>query len=590
MATGEVRSSHATTEFLGALLRRIKTVNSKYSLEDYEQIKGKLDFILTEVDRVAGDMMGAFDRETFATSTRGLSLKKPSHVAFEELGKVGVAGSSFSYPAETIRMVASFYSQHKRRGEVDLSLSIPRGKNAGWPTAIGGTSRDANNAALVATVHAMEQFKRRHANGSLADFTRAIEQAVDGEQIMFYGERQQHTSKLMPCHLASSFIAASDVEPRVRMINMSPKHAVFWNRYAVKDLMRNCLMKTPLHEADKNKINERVSRMFRRGWCVRALDQSKFDFHHGGLRLQSILDVVELVCGKQVRADFQSESTATLWYPTTPGDFQLDRSVPLLPSGISWTTAANCIGSVLALFTVMPKLGYRVQDLGRTWDALSWGDDLLVATDQELDEKAYADAYSAISLSVTFEPNIRFLGFIYDKGYTSYARHRLFQSLLPERVASPELYKLGAVTRIGMYGFPDRDKMIDAFVHLNNAILPGTHHLEKRLLIQPLTRNVYVKEGIAAANKNASDIGALDEVLHRLAGSLDDQQSYDLLGLGDQEGPMITRKQAESEVERELLAEIRQDAIRFIATLSGPQKGDSMVKISSLTGNSDIDD
>jgi hypothetical protein len=132
--------------------------------------------------------------------------------------------------------------------------------------------------------------------------------------------------------------------------------------------------------------------------------------------------------------------------------------------------------------------------------------------------------------------------------------------------------------------------MIDAFVHLNNEILGEDHLIEKSKLIAPLTSNEYVKKGIEAANKNASDIGALDEVIHRLAGHLDEKESYSLLGITGDDGPSITMHTAESEVDREILSTIKQDAVAYLASLSGPTRGDNFTKISSLFKDEYLED
>lgn len=572
-------TSSVTKETTLATGRRIAKRGQKYSMEEHTTMGVVLERFKKDALQAGASFFSEYDRLGISETTKAVSLKTLSHTSWQETEGMSLPGSSYEYSLAQIERVVAWYNKFSvsAKGQV-YSLSVPRGKATGWPTSVSGSARESNNAVLVATAHAITEFKKRGGR-SLQTFHDELSAAVGGGPITAYAERISHAKRLVPFYGKDGAIIKSKVEPRARAIFISPKTAVLWNRQKVKEIMNSFILPNPFHVNDKEAIQKIINDAHRKGWFVRAIDASGFDRMHGGRRLASIGAVISRLTSDTVAADFLAEAGISLWYPTNLGASIVDQTAPILPSGISWTTIANCIGSTTALLDVMGHLGYSESSFGQKWMALVWGDDVLVMTDEDVSEERYKNAYERMKMIVSFEGVERFLGFVYDKGYSSYARYRIFQSVFPERRTSPELYKLGAVARANLYTFPDKRAALAAYVRLNNDYATGLDAkkgLDLEILLQPLRTNQYVREGIAYANKVANDMSALDDILHRYSAVVNEDEVYALFGIGAEQGPWVNLSTAQKELPADVKNEILTNPMRFLVDASGAGSASAM--------------
>lgn len=538
---------------------RTKKRRKAYTLSEYRDIEAKFfnlrTSILSDMERLG---LGEWDLNQFESSTRALKLIKPTHTVLDENSTVTSEGSFGSYSPAVIKQVGNWLSKNRVAME-KFSLSAPRGKFMGWPFPVPGSDRKTGNVIAVTLLRLIEQYKTY----SLQRLEDVVKSAVGFEALTIGGERIMHTSKKLPAILIDGRIENSEIEPRVRLMAMSPKLHVIFNRRVVKDLL-NCVIKpNPLHPVDRSVIANRINRARKRGWFIKAYDQEKFDRNHGKTRLESVLDCLELLVGREQRLNLEYELDVPLKMQEGP----IFRGKPMLLSGASSTTVVGCVASQLALASVLPLLGYAFEDFGSKWDALIWGDDLLVMTDREVNEAEVIEAYKSIGLSVSYEEKAKFLGYIYESDYNSYPSFRLFQNLFPERIKNAPLFKLGIYSKMGIFNRLPRTETCKVLSKHAQSILGDEYGFDAIEMLKPWGSNKYVKEGIAEAQKIAGGIGALDDIIYSLGHAVDLDTSYDILGIPEDERSWQTVDKLEKNIASNLVEEIRLDPLQVIKRL-----------------------
>jgi hypothetical protein len=554
---------NAFLTYLGFLEKRTNGRRKQYTMQEYESIRTNFlslrNDILLDMEKLG---LSEWDLSQFESSTRALKLLKPTHTVLDESKEITGIGSFTRYPDHAIRSVATSLRKN-RIGRERYSLSAPRGKFMGWPFPTPGSDRVTGNVIAVALIRLIESYSSRN----LRELEEIVVSTVGVEAMTIGGERIMHTSKNLPSFMRDGRIEKSDIEPRVRLMAMSPKLHVMYNRRVVKDLL-NCVIKpNPLHPVDKGKISQRINLARKKGWFIRAYDQAAFDRQHGKDRLRSVLDTVGELVSKKERDDLQYELGVPLKMPEGP----IYRDFPMLLSGASSTTVIGCVASQLALASVLPLLGYTWNDFGSKWDALIWGDDLLMMIDRDIPEEDVISAYNEIGLNVSYEDKQKFLGYIYDSDYNSYPSFRLFQNLFPERIKNAPLFKLGVYSKLTIFNRLPRKETAQTISRHAMRILGEEYEFDATAMLEPWSRNIYVKAGIEEAQKISGGIGALDDIIYSLGHAVDLDTSYDLLGIPEDERSWQTATQLEKTIEDHYVNEIRRDPLHIIKRLANQE-------------------
>lgn len=490
-------------------------------------------------------ILSDFDKQYVLPTTTALGIVKSSHVELEEKGWLG-RNNDFEYSEEQLKAVVSDYLKFSKDSvsAEDLKLSMPRGKNIGWPHPIGGMARELNDTLLILHAALVERFQKEKA--SLSDLTTFLTY-YHGQPFTVYGERMQHTDKLMPYFDKQGSVRYSyNFENRVRAIYMSPKFMVMWNRVVVKTVMK-AMMQHPCHRQDRAYIKEHVEGWKKKGWIVISLDVSKFDQSFGGKRGRQMLrGLARTACG--INKNLREEDVfSDLWFEwQTPllgffGDSAfLREDVPILMSGVSTTTPTNLIGNRISQISAMADiLGCSsdeaasrywypgVSDSGNfNWGALAWGDDGVIALSPSIPGcKTAADAlktlqrsYEKLRLSVDAEPAVKFLGTVYGPGDfrgsidIGYSVGRFLQlQFFPERPKLEPFSTIGYIARLATL-----PPALQNEVHKLMITKKGLWGANMGQVFSFAERQVVMDRAVAEVEKGAGNIAELDNILQSL--------------------------------------------------------------------------
>jgi len=437
-------------ERVGYVDKKNKDINKRLKqpfgevIEQYNVYKDIINKLIPAFD----PLLHEFDRKEVMNSTTALSIARVTHTDLDELGSLG-RNTDFTYPDEVVAAVKQYYMSVG--GEIPTTITLPKGKNAAYPLAVPGMHREANNVA-VGLQGAIAVAARKNGAG-LREMGRFLE-TFHGELITVYGERRQHTGKVMPMSTDVGERFSTNFEPRVRGIYMSPKFCVAYNRRTVKKAL-SCFLKSSIHIQDRPTIERRINAAVTKKWQVLALDWSKFDQHFGGKRGRQVLQVIHDCFAVDTTYDdllYEFEAPLVTFRQGKP---YINKTVPILMSGASFTSALGCVGNVLTLITMLHLVTKRspadlLNTMGKEWDYLAWGDDtILMMPNSFAKVEDVLKSAESVKMSADVEPAIRYLGSIYGDGpnYKGIPKGYLLgraiqQQFFPER---PKLYPFGLI-------------------------------------------------------------------------------------------------------------------------------------------------
>lgn len=502
-----------------------------YRTADLFSLHDQFKRLLVGVVRSFSSLLSDYDKKVILPATCALSIKKSSHFDIDETGKLG-RGKVASYPDVAFQCINRVYSDLLRSIQLDEAhLSLPRGKNLGWPTPVSTRSRADSD--LLLGVHTLVSVVGKKKGYRLIDLYKDLE-GTFGPSFAYSGYRLQHHGKVHLCCCADRNVITECFEPRSRAIYMSPKFAVAWNRPYVKALL-GAVMKNPLHTQDRTQITQRISAMLSSGYTI-ALDVGKFDQSHGGTAGEQIIKIMCDLLSKRygmsadhLVSDFMAEFDTMPLIRSLSGCYRAPGG-QILSSGVSMTSVLGCFGSELIAYTLASILlktsdpDAILSQKGRSWDALTWGDDIVFSVSKRFfsDYEAFMNFITkggeTVNLEFTAEPTIKFLGQNYDmleyQGSKSYPLSRMIQnSFFPER---PKLYPYTQV------GYIARLLLLDP--HIVKDVHKVCLSYQDTLGIRPFDwadhENV-LREMIPLIQKRSDSIGALDDVLNIFSHGLD---------------------------------------------------------------------
>lgn len=469
------------------------------------------------------DLFTDYDKEHVLPTTCALSLWNSASTDLDNLGALGL-DNDVTYSKDVENAVIAHYTRYLPKSPENVPLSLVRGKMIGYPFMVGGMNRALNDVFLAVSAALVIGTQKTDKKTSLENLYTFLRQ-FHGEPFAMEGSRQQHTSKEMAMVLKEGVFSSINFNPRYRIINMDPKISVMDIRQEIK-MMLEAIKNSPFHTQNREAIEKRIRDAEKKNWKIVSVDHSKFDFRHGGKRgMQQIQ-----IHAKILKSDHYLNS-ASLSFKTRfltfghkqvweyPGD-------ALLKSGMGNTTIIGCTGNLSGFLAAM---SYATGDSpttvlnnqGRTWDALMWGDDCVAMfEDHELWDKV-VKGFEHFKLKVEPEPTIKFLGSNYSKGEfkgtmdTGYSIGRAFQQqFFPER---PKIYpfnKIGYIARLDLMGPRGHE--------FHKRMLPNFATLE---LGEPFTfadRHAHLETLIPEMQKLGDKIQMIDDVLQIFTHGLPD--------------------------------------------------------------------
>lgn len=510
----------------GYVGRKIMDVNRRYR-GSINSVEDEFDRFCDTLTRVVHDfrpLLTDFDLEEVLPSTCALGIHKPAHTDLEALGYLGV-DNDFEYSDDVIDAVVNFYKMYVP-AKVDRSLSLPRGKNIGYPFPISGGQRLVNDIFLGASA-ALSIGMDKAGLTTLQDLYSFLE-IYHGPCFTPQGERYQHTAKVQPIGLTDALISSNNFEPRVRIINMSPKVSVARMRSQIKRFL-SCLLATPVHTQDRGGISDAI-KMMGRFTSVFAVDFSKFDFRAGGLRGKQMCKVLGAVLGDQRFYDDLITDFNTPLYAYAHRNAYIGRGDLMLKSGMGSTTLIGCVCNlVTAVSVVSDVLGLSpsqaLAQLNQSWSLLSWGDDTVLGfRSLKISQDELREAYAKYHMDVDFEPTIKYLGSNYLQGdfegtfRPGYSIGRAIQQqFFPERQKDYPFSTVGYIARLELIGAAARDFHNLMKNHWNVELLgPYFDFAETKTVLRSLLPEV---------QKRSDKIAQLDDVLNLFTHGIYDTDS-----------------------------------------------------------------
>lgn len=515
----------------GYVGKRIKDLNARYQMNQLEmsQVFGDYTSKIDQLYTTFGDLFTDYDRQIILPNTCALSYKKPSHTDLEASGSLSSDGANFTYSKEVYDAVLNWYLEYLDT-DVSSKLSLPRGKNLGAPTPVGGRTRELADVLLALHVALALGGKR---NGySLQDIASFLE-TYHGPLRLIYGERQQHSAKIRPMLTSFGEFASQNFEPRVRGIWMSPKFMVAYNRPVTKRMLRT-ILRHPLHSQDRKVIHERISSGITKYETI-AIDVSGFDKSHGGIRG---LQMADLFCDIVGASDIEREA---IKYETQQVSLGFAKGaayeIPgntILGSGLGHTTVIGCLGNACAMIaSVSDILGVTpseaVRLYGSRWHACAWGDDGVIMLPKGTDMDDVKRAYlNKAKLSVDEEDTIKFLGQNYAKGRfqgsmtMAYSLGRAAQQqFFPERKKLYPFSTIGYIARLSIMDEAVQKVFHDRMLTIwDQSLLGAPFIFEKRFDV--------LKSLIPLMQKKSNQLSQVDDVLMVLLHGITDEDLMDL--------------------------------------------------------------
>lgn len=511
----------------GFIQRKWLDVKKRYQRPLHEYVESCQLFIdrFNTVTNAFDPLLTDYDKQIVLPTTCGLGFIKPTHTDFDARGNYD-EGGNFRYPTALIDAVVKFYSSHiVKRGDA-TKITLPRGKNSGWPHPISGRMREVTDILLGLNVGLGIAGKR--VGWRLSELTRFLE-GYHGPAMLIPGERYQHTTRTMPAILAEGTYYSKNLEVRVRTILMSGKYAVAWNKPFVNSVLEN-LLHNPMHTQKRTDIRKRIADAQGRGWHLYAVDAKRFDGRHGGKRGDQIMLAISKAFGNAANyQDLTHEFALPVLAFDSKGAYLSRNSgeALMLPSGVSSTTIVNCVGNCVisaGVYSLITKRSYAdtMASYQKDWDFLAWGDDGLLMSPLEIPEAELSAAYTKFDFSAEFEPTVKFLGSNYAKGTFSgtmdigYSMGRAVQQqFFPERVKLYPFSAVGYIARLELMG-PTKAREF----HMSMYKMWDVEKMGP--LFKYEDRVATLHSLLPLIEKHADKISSVDDVLQVLTHGIDD--------------------------------------------------------------------
>ena len=553
---------------------RLRDRQRKQRLEtDYNTLMAEFNEYSSFADRIFSathNLRTEYDQSVILPTTCALGFTKPHHFDLDEKGQLGVK-RRFLFPEESIDEVIDYYFSLAKNstpsGLADISVSMPRGKNTGWPTPRAQRSRDQSDMLLA--LHAAFVRSGVRSQIDLNALVKEIER-YHSPVIAVNGERYQHAGKLLPIIINNKEVMYSNnFEPRVRGIYFSPKFCVMWNRFPVK-LALHLVLNNPIHTQDRNDIRRRIFNAKQKGMVLLSLDVSKFDHSFGRdsgrqilhawsnilakiytSRLAPVAPTLASVNSKQlanrIYSDFNTEFSIPFLVPNHSGLF-VSNGAEILSSGLSLTTIVGCLASeLMGLYILKKQFNLTRSDvLSGKCLLLTYGDDMVIGVPKSCASTAEdllsfcADIGEEMELKFSAEPTIKFLGQNYDTlKFGNDARDLAYpvgrflqQQFFPERIKQYPFSAIGTAARLDLLSPTVKDRTLQSIRSFLDEDIRNLNFSDSSSLIMSLMPEV---------QKYSDKISQLDDILgvmtHGLMDEelmqLEDNEVYrKLLGLG----------------------------------------------------------
>jgi hypothetical protein len=524
--------------FLDIRLRK-NNARREQGFNDLLEIKDEFEAKMNDLIRNFDPLLTDYDKEFVLPNTCALSMVRPTHNDLDEKGVISSPGSNFKYSSDVLDAVRTLYAPYIAKGQLKDTITLPRGKFLGWPTMATGMSRQVNDTLLAWHATMVQGFKARKM--SLASALTFLE-GYHGPCFQLYGERLQHTNKMMPLIANGSVTWSRNFLPRVRSIWMAPKVAVIWNKKSANFFV-DVFLKCPFHTQDRPSLQTQVESLLKTHDSF-AVDVSGFDRSHGGARGEQLL---RLLCEMSPHASFDDINTEWNIPAVTYFNGKMITLVdkPILWSGFSHTTVIGTIGNICGFIAAFAGL-LRVQPSEvvamikrRDLVPFAWGDDLMVFTAKHLnvDMDALKLAYKEFAnLDVDEEAVLRFLGTNYSKGRydgsmdVGYPIGRAIQQqMFPERVKMWPFSEVGYWARLQLISESKRSSFHDIMLE---------HYWDEDLLGPRTSLSNWADRLpilLVAVEKFSYRISQMDDILQMLTHGL----AYDDVSTGSGELDMF---------------------------------------------------
>jgi hypothetical protein len=508
----------------GYFAKKKLDTNRRYdrSLLDTTETFDKYKLYLTSHLAKFEPLFTDYDKKVILPNTCALSMQKPAHTDFESLGYIGM-DNDYTYPDDLTASVVKFYQSFLVPEDSGFKISMPRGKNIGYPFPISGRNRDLSDV-LLALSTALCLGTDKNGIKYLKDVYALLE-PFHGPAFTVQGERYQHTGKEQPIVVKDGIFSSNNFEPRVRIICMSSKISVIKDRKRTKRLLMT-LLNTPQHVQDRKVIQGRISKMEASFKTVIAVDMAKFDFRAGGKRGKQIVKMMSDIISDpvfydNVITDFDTKMILFGYREcfTTQGD-------RMLKSGMGTTTLIGCIANfttAVGVVATLKKISFAeaIAQYQKTWDGLFWGDDSVLALRDNYDLSEIQKAYATYHMEIDDEPNLKYLGVSYGRGTfvgtmdLGYSLGRAFQQqFLPERMKDFPFSTVGYIARLDLMGPRGADfhKLLLSSWPEDKLGVPFKYEDRKKILTLLLPE----------IEKHADKISQLDDVLNLFTHGIQD--------------------------------------------------------------------
>lgn len=464
-----------------------------------------------------------YGKEHVLPSTCDLGGWNSASTDLDNLGSLGL-DTDVTYSKAVFDSLVKWYGSYVPKGKEPLSLSMVRGKFTGFPYMIGGNDRWLNNI-LLALCAAWTQCSRSKESVYSLDWLYSYLLPYHGDVFALEGSRQQHTSKEMAMVLIEGVFSSLNFNPRYRIINMDPKVSVMDIRDDIKRMLKT-IKAHPAHTQNRFEIAKRIQASEKKDWFIVAIDQSKFDFKHGGNRGRQQINLhADVLRSERYRASAIRTFNTRFWSYAKSGLYEFPGD-SMLKSGMGNTTLIGCTGNMSA---VVASLAYGLNKspesiiaaYGVEWDALMWGDDTVAMFKDKMWWVALQKGMTHFKLSVEAEPTIKYLGVNYSKGLfkgtmdTAYSVERGIQmEIYPERAKVYPFTTIGHIARCDLMGPKGKD--------FHKYILPHFEALDLGPTFTYENRHKMLISLLPEIQKRSDKIGQLDDVLQILTHGVSD--------------------------------------------------------------------
>lgn len=560
----------AVTDIRETIIRRNIRKRPHMSFTDLKVFHGHTTDIISEFSPILGEFSD-YDGNGMKSQV-SLPGFGGTHYAYEETGRLSYGNNQKLYDRNSEEIVLDIYMKQIKKVDKIPSMTIPKGKNTSWPAFISGSDRLLNNFDLLNTTLMVQRAKEQ--GMTAIELIKMVEKSVGYNLFYGYGERFQHSAKELPFFVHGYYGGhTSNMEPRVRMINMVSKILILFHRDKTKMILKS-LMTLPMHLSDKGELDKLIKGKINGDYHVFPVDHSKYDHHVAGAKSKQIRSALQLILERKWNI---SKSDATNWFKDVMFELSATKVFPFkedileysgmdyLPSGESNTTnhgisgndfaTIQAITSLLRNFNVEMDVHNYSRYIGKEKDFFyqSWGDDTLIFIKKSYGEyddllKLLQRGYVTGGHEITEEASVRYLGKIYDIYQGSPIFRFVQTSLGPERSKDSRLFKMGMVLKYDLLDPSVRpfvlDNVLPRLVARLNQVYPkfgkdgigrGTYVTSPLSVLDftnPIRKEKIIKEGIIAAETVAGGIQELDQILYSYHhGSDDHEVIMDMLGI-----------------------------------------------------------